>query len=158
MSSWTAQTTTDALPEDVIAILTDPGAVRLWSPVDFEVDGLAEPRLAAGSRVRVTGRLAGVDVGFDVEVHHADEERLALAADGPIGLDVLYELAPVEDGSEVRATVGVRRGRGLTGLLLAEATSALLRTGALRQAVDRIAAASARPAAPLRARAVPAFC
>ena len=33
-------------------------------------------RLDAGARVRVTGRLAGVPVGFDVEVHAADEERL----------------------------------------------------------------------------------
>ena len=83
-------------------------------------------RLAAGTRARVTGKVAGVRVGFDVEVHSADEELLELSADGPIGIDVRYELAPAHTGSEVHASVSLRRGGGLTGRLVANATAALL--------------------------------
>ncbi len=67
-------------------------------------------RLAAGTRTRVTGRLAGVPVGFDVEVHAADEEGLRLSADGPIGIDVRYELVPANAGAELNASVSLRRG------------------------------------------------
>jgi hypothetical protein len=86
----------------------------------------------------VRGRLAGIEVGFDVEVLEADESRLALRAAGPVALDVAYDLEPAAGGSEVRASVGVRPGRGLRGRLLAEATSALLSAGALHQALSRI--------------------
>jgi hypothetical protein len=64
---------------------------------------------------------------------------LSLAADGPVGFDVAYELAAVQGGSEVRASVSVRTSRGIAGRLLAEATSALLSAGALEAAVLRIA-------------------
>jgi hypothetical protein len=87
----------------------------------------------------VSGRLAGRRVGFDIEVHEADDHGLALTARGPIGLDVAYRFVPVPDGSRMHASVSVLSGRGLTGRLLAEATSALLSAGALNAAVDRIA-------------------
>ena len=139
MRTWTATTTVDAPPEAVLDVLTDPGACARWAPIDFDVDDLAERRLVAGSRPRVRGRLAGVEVGFDVEVLEADEGRLALHAAGPVAFDVAYDLHAAEGGSEVVASVGVKPGRGFRGRILAEATSALLSAGALNQALSRIA-------------------
>ena len=79
-------------------------------------------------------------MGFDVEVHEADESGLALSASGPVALDVDYRLAPAAcGGSEVRASVSVRSGGGLTGRILAEATGALLSAGALQAALARVA-------------------
>jgi hypothetical protein len=138
MSTWTEALTAQAAPAAVLDVLTDPGACVRWAPVDFEVAGLDGDRLRAGSHARVVGRLAGRDVGFDVRVLAADEECLALLADGPIALDVEYRLRPVAAGSEVRASVAVH-GHGLAGRLLAQATGALLAAGALRTAVSRIA-------------------
>jgi Polyketide cyclase / dehydrase and lipid transport len=139
MRTWTATTTTAARPQDVLEVLTDPEACARWAPLPFDVEGLDGRRLAAGSRARVSGKLAGRRVGFDVEVHEASGRGLALAADGLVGFDVAYELAAVAGGSEVRASVSVRPSRGLAGRLLAEATSALLSAGALEAAVSRIA-------------------
>jgi hypothetical protein len=147
MSNWTATTTANATPEQILEVLTHPDSIRLWSPVDFDVDELDAKRLAAGTRARVTGKLAGVRVGFDVEVHAADEELLELSADGPVGLDVRYELAAADTGSELSASVSLRRGGGLTGRLIANATAALLTAGALDGAAGRIArAAEGQPA------------
>jgi hypothetical protein len=138
MRTWTATTTVDAPPDAVLDVLTDPGACARWAPVDFAVDDLGDGRLVAGSRPRVRGRLAGVEVGFDVEVLEAGDSRLALRAAGPVGFDVRYDLHPAGAGSEVHASVGVRPGRGFRGRILAEATSALLSAGALHQALSRI--------------------
>ena len=139
MRTWTATTIVDAPPEAVLDALTDPAAIASWAPVDFEVSDLTTRRLAPGSRPRVAGRLGGVAVGFDVEILEADEHRLALRADGPVAMDVRYDLHAAGDGSEVVACVGVRPGRGFRGRILAEATSALLSAGALNQALSRIA-------------------
>jgi carbon monoxide dehydrogenase subunit G len=139
MKTWTATTTVDAGPEAVLDLLTDPDAVARWAPLPFDVEDLDTPRLTAGSRARVTGRLAGRRVGFDVEVYEAEPGRLTLVATGPIELDVAYDMAPAGAGSEVRASVCVRRGKGLTGRLMAEATNALLSAGALTHAVSRLA-------------------
>jgi uncharacterized protein YndB with AHSA1/START domain len=139
MRTWTATRTVEARPEAVLHVLTDPTAAARWAPVPFAVDELGGERLLAGSRARVSGRLAGRSVGFDVRVHHADDNRLALTADGPIGFDVCYQLSPAAGGSTVSASVSVRSGRGLTARLLAEATGALLAAGALEAAVGRIA-------------------
>jgi hypothetical protein len=142
MANWTATTTTMATPEQVLEVLTHPEEIRRWSPIDFEVDELDDVRLSAGTRARVTGRVAGVSVGFDVEVHAADEELLELSADGPVGIDVRYELAPADAGSEVHASVSIRRGGGITGRIVANATAALLSTGVLDGAAGRIARAA----------------
>jgi uncharacterized protein YndB with AHSA1/START domain len=139
MREWTATTTVDAGPDAVLALLTDPEACARWAPIDFDVDDLRTPRLRCGSRARVTGRLAGKRVGFDVEVHEAADGRLRLSADGPVGFDVRYDLEPAPGGSEVRASVSVRPSRGFTGRLMAEATNALLAAGALQAAMSRIA-------------------
>jgi hypothetical protein len=140
MRTWTATTTTAARPAEVLDVLTDPDACTRWAPVAFELEGdpCRPARLRAGTQARVAGRLAGRRVGFDVCVHAADERGLRLAADGPVGFDVAYELAPTDAGSEVRASVSVRPSRGLTGRLLAEATGALLSAGALENAISRI--------------------
>jgi hypothetical protein len=139
MRTWTAQTTTAARPEDVLDVLTDPEACARWAPLPFDVEEFEGRRLAAGSKARVSGSLAGKRVGFDVEVHEASAHGLSLAADGPVGFDVAYELAEVAGGSEVRASVSVRPSGGLAGRLLAHATSALLSAGALEAALGRVA-------------------
>jgi hypothetical protein len=122
----------------VLEVLTHPEEIRRWSPVDFDSDDLDGGRLAAGTRGRVIGRLAGVSVGFDVEVHAADEARLELSAEGPVDLDVRYDLKVDEAGSELNASVSMRPSGGLTGRLVANATAALLSAGALDGAAGRI--------------------
>ena len=140
MSTWTAQANTEAAPEAVIAALTDPDGIARWSPVAFEVEDDAG-RLRAGTRTRVSGKLAGVRVGFDVEVHRADERQLSLSASGPVSMDVNYDVELTEDGhTSVRACISLGKGRGLLSRLMAEATAGLLQAGALSAAVNRIAA------------------
>ena len=85
-----------------------------------------------------SGRLAGQRVGFDVEVHQADDGGLALSADGPVALDVAYELrADAGGGSEVSASVAV--------LAAARSARAPARRGDRRRPRRRRAAARARP-------------
>jgi hypothetical protein len=142
VAQWTTCTRASASPEQVLAVLTSPDAIRLWSPIDFEVGDLPGRRLAAGDIARVTGSLAGVRVGFDVEVHAADAEGIELTAEGPIGIDVRYDLQPAVGGSEVCASVSLRTGSGITGRVLNKATAALLSAGALEGAARRIARAA----------------
>ena len=139
MFEWTATARANATPDQVLEVLTRPDEIRRWSPVDFDLEDLDSRRLAAGSRGRVTGRVAGVAVGFDVEIHAADEARLELSATGPVGLDVRYELREDDLGAELNAWVSMRNGNGLTGRLVAKATVALLSAGALDGAAGRIA-------------------
>jgi Polyketide cyclase / dehydrase and lipid transport len=140
MRTYTATTTSTARPEAVLEVLTDPTAVARWAPVEFSVDDLTDRRLARGSRARVSGRLAGQEIGFDVEVHRADAAGLALSANGPVALDVAYELREADAGSEVSASIAVLPRRGLRARLLAEATAAVLAGGALQAALGRIVA------------------
>ena len=139
MRTWTAKKQIDAAPAVVLDLLTDTESCRHWSPVPFELDDAASARLAAGSRMRVSGSLVGKRVGFDVEVHEASDGRLALSAHGPVAFDVAYEALPKDGGSEVRASVSVRSAGGIFGRLAEQATAALLQAGALGVAVDRIA-------------------
>ena len=139
MRTWTATTTAAAGPEAVLDVLTDPEAAARWAPLPFEVDELKGRRLGRGSRARVSGRLAGRRIGFDLHVHEADDSGLLLTAEGPVGLDVDYALAPTDGGSEVRASISVRPGRGLGARLLAEAMGALLTASALQTTVARVA-------------------
>ena len=136
MKTWTATATAAAPPAAVLAVLTDPEACTRWAPVPFDVEG-GRP-LLAGSSARVSGRLAGRRVGFDVAVQKADESGLALSATGPVALDVDYRLAPHQAGAEVHVSISVRPSRGLAGRLLAEATNALLNAGALDNALARL--------------------
>ena len=93
MRTWTATTTAAAHPAAVLDVLTDPDAASRWAPVPFDVDDLDGERLLAGSRARVSGRLAGRRVGFEVEVHEADESGIQLSASGPVAFDVDYPSA-----------------------------------------------------------------
>jgi len=139
MRTWTAFKRVDAAPDAVLAALTSTDAARDWSPVPFELDDETAGRLSAGSRVRVSGQLVGRRVGFDVDVHEAGDGRLALTASGPVAMDVAYEARALGGGSEVSASVSVRRGGGVLGRLAESATAALLQAGALGLAMDRIA-------------------
>ncbi|MGH2893006.1 MAG: hypothetical protein ACRDPM_07030 [Solirubrobacteraceae bacterium] len=138
MSTWTTQTTCNATPEDVLELLTEPGAIARWSPVPFTLMDTDRERLCAGDRVRVRGELAGRGLEFLVDVAKADDGHLALTATGPIRIDVDYRVVGDVRGSSLRARIGVA-GNGLFGRMLAGATDALLAAGALRMAVDRIA-------------------
>src|SRR5215216_4294876 len=82
---------------------------------------------------RVSGRLARGEVGFDVEIRTADEARLELSAEGPVGLEVLYELT-VDESADLNASVSTRPSEGLAGHLSANAMAALLSAGALEGA------------------------
>jgi hypothetical protein len=136
---WTATARANATPCQVLKVLTHPEAIRRWSPVEFELGELEGRRLVAGTHGRVTGRVAGVPVGFDVRVHAADEARLELSAEGPVALDVRYELIRADTGAELNASVSLRRGAGITGRLVEKATAALLSAGALEGAAGQIA-------------------
>jgi hypothetical protein len=141
VSSYTATIETTASADQVLAVLTDPRAIRSWSPVPFDVDDSVE-QLYAGARTRVSGSVGGLRVGFDVEVHAADEEGLRLSADGPVAMDVRYGLRPADHGSEVSATVSLRNSGGFKAKLIGKATEAMLAAGALDSAASRIARAA----------------
>ena len=115
MRTWTTHTSVTGLPDEVLALLTEPAAIARWTPVPFELIDLDTDRLEAGSRARVRGGLAGRTLEFDVE----------------------YALRPAAGGSDLRASVSVR-GSGLIGRVLAQAADALLAAGALDRAVTRI--------------------
>jgi hypothetical protein len=138
MSTWTTQTNCNGTPEDVLELLTEPGAIARWSPVPFTIVDSERDRLCAGDRVRVRGELAGRGVEFLVDVAKAHDGHLALTATGPIRIDVDYRVVGDAAGSSLRARIGVA-GSGLFCRVLAGATDALLAAGALRVAVDRIA-------------------
>jgi uncharacterized protein YndB with AHSA1/START domain len=138
MRTWTAETTATAPPEELLAALTDPDACARWAPLPFEMEDDVR-RLHAGMRTRVSGKLAGKRIGFDIHVHEAHADGLRLSAEGPVSMDVDYRLAPHEGGSRVAASVSVRPGRGLIGSLIAGAAAGLLEAGALSNAVNRIA-------------------
>jgi hypothetical protein len=141
MANWTAQATANATSEQLLDVLTHPDEIRRWSPIDFDLEN-CDGRLAAGTRTRVTGRLAGVPVGFDVEVHEAGRDGLRLSADSPIGIDVRYDLCPGKAGAELNASVSLRNGRGLTGRIVANTTKALLSAGVLDSTAGRIVRAA----------------
>src|SRR5439155_1876676 len=127
-------------PADVLHVLTHEDAIRRWSPVDFELLGHAGGRLHAGDSARVEGRVAGMRVGFDVEVRSADAASLELFATGPIDIDVHYGISRCSGASAVEASVDVQGGRGMSGRVVATTVRALLAAGALDGALGRIAA------------------
>jgi hypothetical protein len=138
MSTWTAQTRVAGLPDEVLALLTEPDAIARWAPIAFEVVDFDRQRLRAGDRVFVRGGLTGRALEFEVDVAEAEDGRLVLTATGPIRFDVEYIAVAFGEGSEVRASVSVS-GRGLFGRVMAQAADALLAAGALSTAVERIA-------------------
>lgn len=140
MSTWTTHAIVDGTPENVIMVLSDPDCCCRWSPIEFDLEDLDTDRLQTGSFARVAGRVAGISVGFEIEVEHVSGRRLALTARGPITLEVEYETFPADSGTaEVWATVTVKSSRSLSGRLAAASAEALLRGGALSMALRRIA-------------------
>lgn len=138
---WSASAVMCAGADEVLAALTDPDLIASWSPVGFDVDGLAVSRLRAGVRVRVRGAVAGVSTAFDVEVLRADASGLELVATGPVDLDVTYSLVPDDDGVLVAAHVAVAGRPGVAARMLHAAVAGMLRGGALRGALERLARA-----------------
>ena len=142
MAHWSATTTTKATPEQLLEVLTHPEEIRRWSPVDFDLDDLDSCRLALEP---VRGLPASSPASGSASTWRSTpptQDVLELSADGPVGLDVRYELAPADGGSELHASVSLRRGGGITGRLVANATAALLTAGALDGAAGRIARAA----------------
>jgi hypothetical protein len=137
---WKSSKTFTAAPADILHVLTHEDAIRRWSPVDFELTGHAGGRLRGGDRARVAGRVAGIGVGFDVEVTQAEGCKLELFASGPVDIDVHYGISDCAEGASVEASVDVRGGRGMTGRVVATTVRALLAAGALDGALGRIAA------------------
>ena len=99
MADWTATTTTEATPEQLLEVLTHPEEIRRWSPVDFDLDEL--DAVPAHRRHPRTGDRQGRRRRWGSTLRSTPPTRrvLELSADGPIGLDVRYELAP-EAGSD----------------------------------------------------------
>lgn len=136
---WNTCRTVAAGPSEILHVLTHEDAIRRWSPVDFELTGHAGGRLRSGDRARVEGRVAGIGVGFEVEVRKAEGAELELYAHGPVDIDVRYSIARCDCGCAVEANVDVRGGRGMTGRVVATTVRALLAAGALEGALGRIA-------------------
>jgi Polyketide cyclase / dehydrase and lipid transport len=139
MNTWRSRTTVRATPRRVIETLTDTDACARWSPIPFRVDDIDATRLHPGRSVRVSGRLLGVQVSFELEIVAADPTRLLLHARGPIEILVDYGLRPERAGCAVEAAVSVRPVDAGVGRLLARATVLLLATGTLERALARVA-------------------
>jgi Polyketide cyclase / dehydrase and lipid transport len=152
MATFQTTTTVVVNPQHVLDVLTDPDRIAVWSPIAFELEEFDGDRLRTGSQARVTGRLAGRRLSFDVEIIEAEGNRLALRATGPVELDVEYDVEQRNETSELRALVSVRSAGGLLGRVISGATEGLLGAGMLNTAVARIAReAEARPAPALAA-------
>jgi hypothetical protein len=145
---WKSTRTVSAPPREILHAITHEDAIRRWSPVDFELRGHAGGRLHAGDVARVVGRVAGLGVGFDVEITAADRDGLQLLASGPVDIDVHYGIAECCDGSDVEASVNVHGGRGMTGRVVATTVRTLLAAGALDGALARIAGEVEHESAP----------
>jgi hypothetical protein len=50
---WTTQTICNGTPDDVLELLTEPGAIARWSPVPFCVVDAGSERLLAAGALRV---------------------------------------------------------------------------------------------------------
>lgn len=137
--AWRARATVQATPERVIDALTDARACARWSPVPFTVDDPDRTRLRAGTTTRVSGRLLGARVRFEIATLAANRHGLQLHARGPIDIHVAYTVTPVATGCAVDALVAVPTATTPHGRVLAKATRVLLATGTLDHAVRRIA-------------------
>ena len=138
MRTFTAHTTAPSATREVVQLPTDPDAIARWAPIPFEVLELEKQRLYPGANVRVRGQLAGQRAEFTVHVLEVSDERLTLVAEGPISLEVAYDVRPAIRGSAIRASVSVL-GHGLLGRLFAKATEALLAAGALHSSLKHLA-------------------
>ncbi len=148
---WSARAAVPADAREVLAALTDPELIAAWAPVGFELEDGCPALLRAGSHERVSGSLAGVRAGFEIEVHRAGPDRLELVAKGPVSMDVAYRLREQGGRVVVDASVGLRRCDGLTAKILRGAAVALLNAGALERALQGLAESLGAPARELAA-------
>lgn len=143
MGQFESTTSFDGDPQKILDLLTDPEAVRSWSPIAFEVEDLEGDRLRTGTFAHIAGRLGGRRMSFDIEVHKASDGQFILRAEGPVKIQVHYGIEPAEDGEgSITAYIEVASGGGIIGRLAASATDAVLAAGALEQTVKKIAAAA----------------
>jgi hypothetical protein len=140
MSTHMAQQTVTAESAHVLQALTDPAACGRWAPIAFTTDQAPGERLQTGTRTRLRGRIAGRNVTFEIHVVAADERGLSLRATGPVRFEVDYRLAPAGRRTLIEAQITLAQARGITGAIIARATSAILDAGALRFALRAIAA------------------
>jgi hypothetical protein len=138
-NTWHSRTTVRATPEHVIDTLTDPDACARWSPIPFALDHSDGARLRPGTTTRISGRLLGAHVRFNLHTLAADPGRLHLHARGPIDILVDYTLKAIRAGCALDARVSIPPPNSRFGRLLARATGLLLATGALDHALNRIA-------------------
>jgi hypothetical protein len=138
-NTWRSRTTVRATPQQVIDTLTDPTACARWSPVPFSLDTSDSARLRPGTTTRVSGRLLGAHVRFNLHTLTADPGRLHLHARGPIDILVDYTLKPIRAGCALDALICIHAPSSRLGRLLARATGLLLATGTLDHAMTRIA-------------------
>lgn len=64
MATWTTQTRVAGLPNEVLALLTEPDAIARWAPISFDVVDFDRKRLRAGDRVHVRGGLGARALEF----------------------------------------------------------------------------------------------
>jgi Polyketide cyclase / dehydrase and lipid transport len=138
-STWRSRTAVRATPETVIDTLTDPRACARWSPIPFSLDKDDTGRLRAGSTRRVSGRLLGAPVRFQLHTLVAHPGRLHLHARGPIELLVDYTLTRTRAGCTLDAAISIQPPTSRPGRMLARATGLLLAAGTLDHTVHRIA-------------------
>ena len=128
-----------ASAEEILRVLADPDRCRCWSPVPFEVRELNSPQLETGTSALVGGEVLGREVSFKVEIEEASTSLFSLhATNGGVCIDVRYEISDCGTRSALRAQV-VTRGTGLGGRVVAAGIDAVIRAGALRQALQNIA-------------------
>jgi hypothetical protein len=131
---------TTTMPVDSCAVLdalTDRAACLSWCPVAVDVDG--PRRFCAGSQARISGSVVGRPVVFDLDVLTADARCFALCARGPFTIEATYRFEPdVAHGTNVRLEIRTSSPRGLTGRLAVGAVDALLGSGFMDVALDRI--------------------
>jgi hypothetical protein len=139
---WTADTIVGAGADQVMEVLTRPCTIAAWAPVPFAVEGLKGDRRETGSQARVSGRLAGQEVAFDVNVRKASQGQLLLTASGPfVELDVAYDVRAHDEAAQVNALIDVK-GKGVFGRFVAKAVDGLLASGALTEALSQLAQAA----------------
>lgn len=148
MRIWRSTTSVCARPDQVLDALTDPESCARWSGVRFAIEGPPATRLEAGARPRVSGRLLGRAIEFQLEVYEAHPRRLRLRAAGPVEVHADYVLAPTASGCQVSAAVSVNPAGGRFARPMTAATGALLSAGALDQALSRLAQEAELAASP----------
>lgn len=72
-----------------------------------------------------------------MHVLEVSDKRLTLIAQGPVSLEVAYDVLPAARGSRIHASISVLE-HGLIGRLIAKATEALLAAGALQSSLNRL--------------------